>query len=140
MACLGLGVDRISQCKLIILLKRPIDLRRPILCIGDSLTQGMIPDPGYPGALRDLLPVEVINRGVSGLSTTPAIPLLQRSLELNPQLVVIELGGHDFLKGHSRAATKANLHRMIQMCHAADARVVLLEIPRGVHGRSILQR
>lgn len=110
---------------------RPVDPDRPILCIGDSLTQGMIPDPGFPGALRSLVSVAVINRGVSGISTTPAIGLLQRSLELNPQLVILELGGHDFLKGHRRSVAKDNLRRMISMCHASDARVILMEIPRG---------
>ncbi|WP_253155000.1 GDSL-type esterase/lipase family protein [Stieleria tagensis] len=108
-----------------------LDPNRPIVCIGDSLTQGMIPDRGYPGQLEQLLRVPVINRGVSGISTGPAIGIVQRAMELNPQLVVLELGGHDFLKWHRRSTTKRNLVKMIEICRRNDAEVVLLEIPRG---------
>lgn len=44
---------------------------------------------------------------------------------------MIELGGHDFLQGlHGRAATKQNLVKMISICRANDAEVVLMEIPQ----------
>jgi lysophospholipase L1-like esterase len=52
-------------------------------------------------------------------------------LKVNPQAVVIELGGHDFLKGYERAVTKQNLEAMITQCRAIGAEVVLVEIPRG---------
>ena len=45
-------------------------------------------------------------------------------------MVVIELGGHDFLRGYSRASTKANLQAIIDACRKIDAEVVLMEIPR----------
>ncbi len=56
---------------------------------------------------------------------------LERIARANPQVVVIELGGHDFLHGRSRAATKKNLQRLITACREMDAEVVLMEIPRG---------
>ena len=49
-----------------------------------------------------------------------------------PQTVVIELGGHDFLKGSSRAATAENLRKLIEASQAVGADVVMMEIPRGV--------
>ena len=107
------------------------DGQRPIVCIGDSLTSGLIPEPGYPGALKAMLSVPVINLGQSGIATDVGRERLPRILEHHPQVVVIELGGHDFLQGHSRAHTKTNLVSMIQTCREHGAEVVLFEIPRG---------
>lgn len=109
----------------------PLVADRPIVCVGDSLTDGMYPDLGYPEQLKDLVSVPVINMGVSGISTVQGLAQMDRVLDHNPQTVIIELGGHDFLKGHSRAATKQNLVAMIDRCRSADAEVVLMEIPRG---------
>ena len=107
------------------------DGQRPIVCIGDSLTSGLIPEPGYPGALKAMLSVPVINLGQSGIATDVGRERMPKILEHHPQVVVIELGGHDFLQGHSRAHTKANLISMIQACREHGAEVVLIEIPRG---------
>ncbi|QEG01713.1 Acyl-CoA thioesterase I precursor [Stieleria maiorica] len=107
------------------------DPERPIVCIGDSLTQGMIPDPGYPGQLATMVRPTVINLGASGIATGPAIGILERAMVHRPQAVIIELGGHDFLKFHSRASTKANLVKMITLCRTNDCEPILMEIPRG---------
>ena len=48
-----------------------------------------------------------------------------------PQAVIIELGGPDYLKGHSRAATADNLKKIIDACQSVGADVVLMELPRG---------
>ena len=107
------------------------DVGRPVVCVGDSLTDGMLPDHGFPAALATMLSVPVINEGVSGIATSQGLDMMPRVLAHRPSIVVIELGGHDFLKGHTRAATKANLIRMIDLCREQYAEVVLLEIPRG---------
>lgn len=108
------------------------DRDRPVVCIGDSLTEGMIPDRGYPGQLESMVGVPVINEGVSGIATAPAIGILERAIERHhPQAVVLEVGGHDFLKWHSRSSTKANLAKMIALCRDNDCEPVLMEIPRG---------
>ncbi len=121
--------QRIETCN------HPMTLRtddaQPIVCIGDSLTDGMLPDKGYPEQLRTLVRYPVINEGVSGIATTQALDLMPRVLEHNPVIVVIEVGGHDFLKGYTRASTKTNLVRMIDVCRDNGSEVVLLEIPRG---------
>ncbi len=49
----------------------------------------------------------------------------------NPQVVVIELGGHDFLTGGIQGTTKANLQKIIDATSDIGAEVVLVEIPRG---------
>ncbi len=107
------------------------DRERPIVCVGDSLTDGLLPDGGYPDQLRDMVDLPVINEGFSGIATSQGLDLMSRVLKHQPSIVVIELGGHDFLKGRSRQSTKANLLQMIDQCRAAGAEVVLMEIPRG---------
>lgn len=107
------------------------DPKRPVVCIGDSLTSGMIPEPGYPGALKNMLSVPVINNGQSGIATEIGLERMPAVLAENPQVVVIELGGHDFLKGYKRSEAKQNLLKMIAMCRAKNCEVLLAEIPRG---------
>ena len=70
-----------------------LDAARPIVCIGDSLTEGMLPDRGFPDQLRSMVRIPVINLGFSGISTSQAVAQMQRVLGHNPQVVVIELGG-----------------------------------------------
>lgn len=121
------------ECRQITVCNRTLSLdpSRPVVCLGDSLTQGLLPDRGYPQPLQLMIRLPVINSGFSGISTSQGLGQISRVLGHNPQVVVIELGGHDFLKGRSRATTKANLETMISQCRAAGAEVVLMEIPRG---------
>ncbi|MHB0955196.1 MAG: GDSL-type esterase/lipase family protein [Pirellulaceae bacterium] len=107
------------------------DATRAVACIGDSLTSGLLPDRGYPHELQALIRPPVVNLGQSGITTEGGLDLLSKLTEVRPQVVVIELGGHDFLKDYSRAATKANLNRLIKACRTMGAEVVLIEIPRG---------
>lgn len=107
------------------------DLSRPIVCLGDSLTEGLHPDRGYPDALKSLVQPTVINLGFSGIATSQGLGQMDRVLSHHPQVVIIELGGHDFLKGHWRAETHRNLTEMIMLCREANADVILMEIPRG---------
>lgn len=104
---------------------------RPVVCIGDSLTDGLWPDEGYPEQLKTMIDMPVINLGFSGISTTQGLGQMARVISHKPQVVVIELGGHDFLKGHRRAATKRRLVEMVEQSRRAGADVVLMEIPRG---------
>ena len=99
---------------------------RPVVCMGDSLTAF-----GYPKLLAERLTVPVIDLSVSGSSTVDSLKLLGRMREAWPQTVVIELGGHDFLKGFSRDATADNLRQIIDAAEAIGADVLLVEIPRG---------
>jgi acyl-CoA thioesterase-1 len=110
----------------------PLDPARPVVCLGDSLTAGVTPHGSYTGDLARLVPVPVVNLGQDGITSADALEKLPAVLAANPQVVVVEIGGHDFLKGHGRAATGANLERMIEACRAAGAEVVLMEIPRGL--------
>lgn len=113
----------------------PLD-QRPIVCIGDSLTS-YPPRRGYPHVLGRMLKVPVVNLGQPGVTTAEALAQLPALVAARPQAVVIELGGHDYLKDSSwlptssRARVKRNLERLIGAAQDAGAEVILMEIPRG---------
>lgn len=108
--------------------RRPVlDSERPIVCLGDSLTAY-----GYPDELASRLSVPVVNMGRDGISTTDGLELLPAIEELRPQAVVLELGGHDFMRAHGEATCRRNLEAIIEGCRAVGAEVVLVEIPRGI--------
>lgn len=113
--------------------RRPpvLDSSRPIACIGDSLTSGVPPYGGYPKVLAQRLAVPVLDFGQAGITAEDALASLPELVRARPQAVVIELGGHDFLRGRSREATRGVLERIITALREAGAEVVLLEIPRG---------
>jgi len=106
--------------------RRPALEGRPIVCTGDSLSV-----TGFPRVLEKRLRVPVLDHALGGITTDEGLRRLPESLVLRPQAVVIELGGHDSLRGKSRRQTKANLESMIRASREAGAEVFLFEIPRG---------
>jgi lysophospholipase L1-like esterase len=108
-----------------------MDPNRAVVCVGNSLTSGLLPDRGYPDQLRKMIRLPVVNLGQSGITTEGGLDMLPRLKKANPRVVVIELGGHDFLKGRDRRTTKANLEKLIAACRQMGAEVILMEIPRG---------
>jgi acyl-CoA thioesterase I len=112
--------------------RHPVTLHpdRPVVCIGDSMTS-LGKFGGYPDDLQKLIARPVVNLGIGGTSAKQAVEEhLPYLLQHNPQVVVIEFGAHDFLRGHSRASTKAYLETLIDKVRANGAEVVLMEIPR----------
>jgi len=100
---------------------------RPIVCLGDSLT-----DYGYPQELQKLISVPVADFGLNGITTDDGIKMIPEILATDPQLVVIELGAHDYNSDKkTRSATKSNLAKLIDAFHEQDVAVILVEIPRG---------
>src|SRR5262245_27982406 len=87
-----------------------------VLFVGDSVAAGFgLPAdaPPYPSILaarlaaEDGLAVEVLNGGVFGFSTSGGLVLEQLG-SLQPDIVVIELGGNDFLQGQDLGRTRQN--------------------------------
>ena len=110
---------------------QPITLdQRPIVCLGDSLTEGK--HGGYPAELQKLVYPPVLNYGRNGFTTKMVIDkLLQQIVDEQPQLVVVEIGGHDYNTGKPRDETKVRLRQIIQTLVDANIEVVIVEIPRG---------
>ena len=87
-----------------------------IVCFGDSITYGAGAgrNEDFPSLLSSLIAKDVINAGVSGDTTGSALGRIDRDvLSNNPYLVVVELGGNDFLMKISKQRTMDNLKEII---------------------------
>ena len=100
-----------------------------IIAFGDSLTAGYGASAGedYPSRLSALIGTTVINAGVSGDTTDAALARLDADvLSHDPRIVIVGLGGNDFLRSVPIATTEANLRSIIRKIRDAHAMVVLL--------------
>jgi lysophospholipase L1-like esterase len=104
---------------------------RPVVCLGDSMTSMGPPHGGYPEDLAGLVTIPVVNLGQPGITTRQALGLLDRLAAADPEVVVLELGGNDFIQGQSRQTVKDNLEQIIVACRERGAEVILMEVPRG---------
>jgi acyl-CoA thioesterase I len=107
------------------------DNRKLIVVFGDSLTEGGLDTKtSYTDFLQRAidqkkLPYRVVNLGISGDTTTGGLARMQSAVELNPAIVILELGGNDGLRGIPVSATKANLERMIIGFQKPGVQIVL---------------
>lgn len=107
-----------------------------IVVLGDSLSAAyrMDTEQGWVHLMQQRLqsqgfPHRVINASVSGDTTQNGIARLQTLLQQeDADIVIIELGGNDGLRGTPPLAIKRNLQRLVDMAHSVDARVLLLGI------------
>ncbi|NJN71096.1 MAG: arylesterase [Nitrospira sp.] len=108
------------------------DTRPRIVAFGDSLTAGLGVQAGesYPAQLQRRLddlkyPYRVINAGVSGDTTAGGLRRVPWILKNEPELVILELGANDGLRGLSVDQTKSNLRQIVTQLKEAGAAVVL---------------
>jgi acyl-CoA thioesterase-1 len=115
------------------------DTRPVIVAFGDSLTAGFGVDPGlsYPDELQRALDAaghkyRVVNEGFSGDTTSGGVSRMGMVLAWKPEIVILELGANDGLRGIPVATTRANLEEMIVGLKAAGAKVLLagITLPR----------
>ncbi|MEE4297998.1 MAG: arylesterase [Pseudomonadales bacterium] len=112
----------------------PSAAERTVLVMGDSISAayGIEAEQGWVQLLADRLEdagagIDVVNASVSGETTGGGVVRLPGSLErLAPELVIIELGGNDGLRGYPIARIRDNLTRMVSMAREAGAEVLLL--------------
>lgn len=100
-----------------------------VIAFGDSLTAGYGAGAGedYPSRLTQLAGVEVINAGRSGDTTDSALARLDTEvLARSPRIVIVGLGGNDFLRSAPLASTEANLRTIVKKIQESGAMVVLL--------------
>lgn len=95
----------------------PIPAGSTILALGDSLTfgYGVNPPESYPSQLAMLSGWKVVNGGVSGDKSDQALARLPALLESLPKLVLLSIGGNDFLKGVPEKVTRANIEKIIHI-------------------------
>ncbi|HEX2834676.1 MAG TPA: arylesterase [Thermoanaerobaculia bacterium] len=100
-----------------------------LIAFGDSLTAGYGAGEGedFPSRLAALLHREVLNAGVSGDTTEMALARLENDvLARDPKLVIVGLGGNDFLQSVPLATTEANLRSIVRRIQQRGAMVILL--------------
>ncbi len=103
-----------------------------ILAFGDSLTAGygLTAAESFPVRLErklraDGLAVRVINGGLSGDTTSGGLSRLDWALADKPDLVVVELGANDALRGIAPEVTRKNLDSILGKLRDAGVRVLL---------------
>ena len=103
-----------------------------IVAFGDSLTAGLGVAAGeaYPAQLQRRLDAlgfryRVINAGVSGETTAGGLRRVPWVLKDKPEIVILELGANDGLRGLRLEETKANLEQIIQQVTRSGASIVL---------------
>ena len=104
-----------------------------IVALGDSLTagNGASRQDSYPAVLARLTGRQVISEGVPGDTSAGALQRLPGILSSRrPDLVVLCIGGNDFLRRGDPAKTKANIRRMVEMMRERQGSVVLVGVPR----------
>ncbi|HEX2060611.1 MAG TPA: arylesterase, partial [Thermoanaerobaculia bacterium] len=100
-----------------------------VIAFGDSLTAGVgaTAETNYPARLAALTGVEIVNAGVSGDTTEDALARIERDvLARDPRIVIVGLGGNDYLRRMPIATTEANLRAIVRRVQGAGAMVVLL--------------
>ena len=119
-----------------------------IACFGDSLTAGLgiDRDQSYPAVLQRMLDeagyhYRVLNEGVSGDTTKDGLERLNRVLAQKPQIVVLEFGGNDGLRGLPVRTAQQNLATMIEQLQHEHAKVALagISLPPQYGGQYITQ-
>lgn len=109
---------------------------RPVIaCFGDSLTAGygIESAASYPADLQRLLDAagyhyHVVNQGVSGDTTKDGLERVDQVLARKPQIVVLEFGGNDGLRGLPVSVAQRNIANMIERLQRGGAKVALAGI------------
>jgi acyl-CoA thioesterase-1 len=125
----------VACCSLILAV--PLHAAGPpvLVCYGDSITagHGLPYGQSYPDFLQKLLDVrgyryKVINQGTSGATTKDALAGLLFVLRQHPEIVVVEFGGNDGLRGLPVDQTRSNLDQVLTALEKAHIKILLAGI------------
>ncbi len=108
------------------------DARPVIVAFGDSLTAGyeVAPHQAYPAILEKMLaeegwPYQIINAGISGDTTAGGVRRIDFVLRHQPDIVILELGANDGLRGLPLSQIEQNLSTIIEQLQKNGVTVVL---------------
>lgn len=108
-----------------------------VIAFGDSLIAGVGAEAGrtLPDQLGRKLGVPIVNAGIAGETTRGGLARIGTTLDaLHPRIVILSLGGNDFLKKIPRQETRQNLGHIIETIQSRGAMVVLLGVRSGIIG------
>lgn len=104
-----------------------------VVFLGDSLTagHGLGGDQAFPAVVQHRiadrgLPIRALNAGVSGDTTAGGVRRLEWLLRKKPEVVVVELGANDGLRGLPLEMTEENLRRIVTSSRETGAVVLLV--------------
>ncbi len=103
-----------------------------VLAFGDSITFGTGASSGesYPERLSALTGLKVINAGIPGETTAGGLRRLPETVAATkPDLVLLCLGGNDFLRRVNRVETRSNLEQMLDLLKKNNVPVILVSVP-----------
>lgn len=103
-----------------------------VLAFGDSVTFGSGAAPGedWPTGLAFRTGWNVINAGVPGDTASAGKGRIKELLDQHqPALVIIELGGNDFLRHRSQQAVKEDIRALVRTVRESGAQPVLVAVP-----------
>ena len=107
-------------------------MMKTIVAVGDSLTAGYGVDEGdaYPALLEKKLQADgynykVVNAGVSGETSSGTLSRMEWILTLEPDIVVLETGANDGLRGIDTEVAEKNISEILQLLKDKDVVVVL---------------
>lgn len=103
-----------------------------VLAFGDSITYGTgaSENESYPAQLERLIGRTVVRAGVPGEVSAQALARLPDALEAHqPRLLVLCIGGNDFLRNLGKAQVAANVQTMVAVARQRGIDVVLIGTP-----------
>jgi len=106
-----------------------------VIAFGDSLTEGVGAEEGedFVTQLSQEIGIPVINAGTSGDTTQDALDRLENDvLDKNPNVVLVLLGGNDYLLRIPKEETFNNLGTIIDQIHEKGGVVLLLGVKGGL--------
>ncbi|MFY2507123.1 arylesterase [Vibrio pectenicida] len=113
----------------------PLNATR-LLILGDSLSAGyqMPIDKAWPTLLQNVMSqkdkdLAIVNASISGDTTGNGLARLPELLKKhNPDIVLIELGANDGLRGFAPKLIQNNLRQIIQLVQSTNAQALLMQI------------
>ncbi len=107
-----------------------------IMVFGDSLSAGYGLDnnSGWVKLLEKRVTQSkdgytIVNASISGNTSGNGLGRIKTDLDLhNPDILILELGGNDGLRGHSPTLFKSNMEKIIKQSQTRDVQVLLLGI------------
>lgn len=107
--------------------KIEVDLDRPMVVLGDSLAVGYGSSRGFTHYLRERMKQEVINLGRNGQTSGQALKRVNEVVSYDPSVVILELGGNDYLKRIPIRETEINLTEIIKELDDGERVIFLTE-------------
>ncbi|MBK9136814.1 MAG: arylesterase [Betaproteobacteria bacterium] len=130
----GLAVGALPACNARKPIRgQPVAAGATVLALGDSLTHGTgaTAEASYPAVLARLTGWRVVNAGVPGDTSAQALARAPAQLEEHrPALVLLCIGGNDFLRRADENDTRANLLRLVHVIRDSGAQLMLIAMPR----------